>query len=124
MPELSWDETEILDFLGAVPEVEEYAVSYHYTLLQNPHRLELTIWPMASDIYVSLYYEGSEQPLVDLRLLKCAGVRVVRDKHGSFAEFGAGNIFSGRNDRLSPMPYGFRLRVLPHFRIQPFAYEV
>jgi hypothetical protein len=124
MPELSWDETEILNFLGVVPEVEEYGVSYHYTLLQSPHRLELTIWPMRSDIYVSLYSEGSEQPLVDLKLLACSGVRAVRDKRGSFAEFGAGNIFSGRYDRLSPMPYGFRLWVLPHFRIQPFAYEI
>lgn len=122
MPEFSWEPLDFLDVLGVVPQEEEFGVSYHYAIIREHLRLELTVWVYNSDVDLSIYVRPQEQPVIRLNLLGCPGARVVNDKRGKFIEFAAANLLSGRFDAETAPPYGFRLWVEPAIRVEPFAY--
>jgi len=123
-PGFSWEALEFLEVLGVVPKEEEDGVSFHYVVVRTPLRLELTVWPMDSDVAISLYCAPQVEPVFNLNLVDCPGARVVNDKRGKFIEFAAAsNMFARRYDRSSPAPYGFRLWVETHIQVEPYAYQ-
>jgi hypothetical protein len=87
MPQLQWDELDLLTCLGVVPEVEEYGVEYRYRVEAGGHVLVLTIWPLESVAAFSLLAGDSATPLVEWAAFVRGPVRHVNDKRGEYLEF-------------------------------------
>ena len=120
MPQCVWDETDFLEYLEVEPTIGEYEVEYRYEVSQPPLRLLLSLFHLAGDVYVSVFCDPHETPIIDVEMRGCPGARVVNDKRGNYIEFAAANCFTNRYDGASVIPYGVRLFVRPHIRIELF----
>jgi hypothetical protein len=120
MSQLVWNETDFLGYLEVEPSIGEYEEEYRYVVSQLPLRLELSVFHYAGDIYISLFCTPHERAIVDVVIRRCPGARVVSDKRGNFIEFAAANCFMSRYDGESAIPYGVRLFVKPHIRVELF----
>jgi hypothetical protein len=122
MPQPTWEPVDFLDFFGVIPIESEYGVSYQYLVERGGLRLELSVWPLDSDIFVKIYSSHQSEPLIALNLLDCPAARVLHDSRGRFIEFAGGNAFNGRYDTSTAAAYGFRLRVEPYIQVEPYSY--
>ncbi|WP_027467849.1 hypothetical protein [Deefgea rivuli] len=122
MPELLWNPVEFLEALNVVPTEGEYGTYYLYLVEQAGLRLELSVYPLDSDISVKIYAGQQAEPIINLQLLDCPAARVAQDKRGQYIEFAAANAFTGRYDETSAAPYGFRLWLNPYLQIEPYSY--
>jgi hypothetical protein len=120
MPQLTWNETDVLSCLEVAPEAGEYEVSYHYQVFRLGLRLDLGIYPFASDVYLSLFREGVENPIFEMKMIGCSGIRYIHDERGEYLEFAPAKVFGTRYDGCSPIPYGVRLSVNPCLSIRFF----
>jgi hypothetical protein len=120
MPALVWNETDILTYLGVLPTVEEYGISYLYRVQRCGLYLDLIMYPNDSDIYLSLFREGVEAPVLDMKLIECNGVRYINDQRGEYLEFAPARTFGSRYDGMSLIPYGVRSAVNPCISITLF----
>lgn len=124
MTEFVWNQYEFIECLGVLPEVDEEDDSGHtFKVERDGLVLNLTVFDYAGDVYVDLHREGVETPVFSMRLLDCKGARYVNDRHGDFIEFAPANSFFGRHDGEASFPFGFRVSVNPHIRIEPFSRE-
>jgi hypothetical protein len=125
MPEFVWNEYEFIECLGVLPEVNEYDASHTFKVERHGLRLELNVSQYDGDIFLHIFREGIETPIFAMRLIDCAGARYVRDKHSDFLEFAPAECFwrssRGRYDRELSVPFGFRVSVNPHIKIEPFS---
>lgn len=117
---LRWDPTDFLICLGVLPIEGEYGSSHSYTIAKHGLRMDLTVKQHAGDIHLTLWRDGVEAPLVDLRLVDCDAARWVHDKRGNYLEFAAATLFGGRYDGESVIPYGIRVRVEPSLSVEFF----
>jgi hypothetical protein len=122
MPEFSWEPLDFLDVLGVAPEEGEYGISYRYVVVRTDLRLEISIWPLESDVTVEIFCAAQAQPIARFNMLSCPGARVVRDKEGVRIEFAGANLFTGRYDHTAAAPYGLRLWLDPFIQVDPYAY--
>ena len=123
MPELVWNETDFLEYFEVEPSIGDYEEEYHYVVLRLPLRLELAVYPYTGDIYISVFCTSFEKAIIDIVMQNCPGARMVKDQRGNFVEFAAANCFSSRYRRYdgeSVIPYGVRLMVNPHIRVELF----
>jgi hypothetical protein len=121
MPLLVWSETDFATCLEVLPAVEEYDVSYSYRVKRCGLRLDLTVYPYASDIYITLFREGVETPIFDMKLIECAGTRYINDERGEYLEFAPGKALFGNRYDGFVIPFGFRLSVKPCISIKLFS---
>jgi hypothetical protein len=121
MCEFVWNKYDFIECLGVLPEVDEDEDGHAFKVERDGMRLELTVFRYAGDVYLSLYREGVETPVFFMRLIWCEGARYVRDKGGDFIEFAPAKSFGSRYDGRSPAPFGFRVSVNPHIKIEPFS---
>jgi hypothetical protein len=119
MVELVWNPTDFLAFLEAEPSIGE-CEDHQYVVFQPPLRLELSVFQYGEGIYISVFCAPHEHAIVDIAMRQCPGARVVNDQRGNFIEFAAANCFTNRYDGESAIPYGVRLFVKPHIRVELF----
>ena len=119
---LVWNHYEFIECLGVLPiAVEEYETRHSFNVEKDGVRLELTVFQYAGDVYLDLYREGIEPSIFAMRLLGCEGARYVKDKNGrECLEFAPAKSFGSRYDGESPIPFGVRVFVNPHIRIELF----
>ena len=117
---LIWDELEFVECLEVVPTVEEYEVSHHFCVQEDGLTLKLTVFQYDGDVYISVYKDGVEIPILDVKLLACSGVRRVNDKRGDYLEFAPAKAFGSRYDGSSAIPLGIRLSVRPSISVELF----
>ncbi len=55
MPQLRWNDTDVLDFFAVEPTVEDYGVSHNYEIERDGMRLLFTLWQLESVIQASLF---------------------------------------------------------------------
>jgi len=128
MPNLVWDETEVMSCLEVAPLIEEYEISYCYTVEKESIRLSLGICPMESSIYVSIWTADSKLPLIDFRMIDCGGIkhRIADQTVPGFEigsevlEFVPGQVFGNRFQNDFVIPTGFRLSVKPSVSLRFF----
>ncbi len=120
MPELVWKDADFAACLEVLPEVDEDRTSYTYRVEQRGLQLELVVYPYSSDVYISLFHVGFATAVFEMRLHDCGTTRYVNDKRGQYLEFAAGQIFGGRYDGESVIPYGVRIFVKPCLAIRLF----
>jgi hypothetical protein len=118
---LAWDETEVVACLEIVPLVGECGISHAFSVARNGLRLEITVFQYDGDVAISLYRDGLELPIFDVRLLGCEGLRYVNDQRGEHLEFAPARCFGGRYDGTSPMPFGIRVAAKPQVRVTMFS---
>lgn len=87
MSELQWDELDILECLGVVPEEGEHHEWYAYPVEQNGLRLTLSLWPFESMVGFSLYRVGNTDALFDFWVVVRGQIRRINDKRGDYLEF-------------------------------------
>lgn len=118
---LAWDEAEVAECLEVLPTVEEYGISYAYVVAADGLRLHLTIWPLDSDVTLTLHRDGVEAPVFAMDLVDCEAIRHVTDRSGEWLEFAPAKCFGGRYHALVSIPYGFRVAIKPSIQISVFA---
>ncbi len=125
MPQMEWDETDVLTCLKVLPEVEEFGTSYHYETRQEELTLSVRIWPHESIVAVSLSHQ--EATCASWTLAVRGFVRRVCDNAGERLEFCDCMIVSSRFAYMSEAnPFGvapfrhsptMQLFIKPHIRI-------
>ncbi|HMV46272.1 MAG TPA: hypothetical protein PLD20_03340 [Blastocatellia bacterium] len=121
MPQLVWNETDFIECLGVLPEIDEYETGRHFTIHRNGLRLLLSVYQYDAAVWLSLYREESKEALFTIQMSDCSGTRYVKgNKERSYLEFAAANLFSNRYDGESLIPMGVRLSVDPDFKIELF----
>jgi hypothetical protein len=121
MQRFVWNETDFIECLSVFPTVEECGVAHHFDLNRNGLRLLLSVYQLEAVVWISLYREGSNQPLFRVVLEDSPGVRLVRNRNGQdYIEFAPAKVFGGRYDGETVIPMGIRLSVDPDFNIQLF----
>lgn len=118
MPKFRWDFTDFISCLEVVPEVEEYDISHTFVVEKHGMRLLLTVFQDARDVYFSLYQNGVELPVFDMKLRECQSARYINDKRGEYLEFAPSKCFATRYDDV--IPYGVRLYVKPSISIEMY----
>ncbi len=58
MPELVWDETDFVTCLEALPTIDEYETGYHYVVEKDGLKLDLSVYPFAADICITIYRDA------------------------------------------------------------------
>jgi hypothetical protein len=117
---LTWNETDFLEYLQVEPEIGRYETEYRYEVTQLPLRFLLSVFHLAGDVYISVYCDPLESAVIDVAIRDCPGARVVNDQRGNYIDFAAANVFGTRYDGESVIPYGVRLFVRPHIRVELF----
>ena len=117
---LVWNPTDFLQCLEVEPVVDDNEISHLYILERDGIRLTLTVFQYDGDVYITLDRAGANRPIFDMKLLRCAGARYVRDQRGEYLEFAPAKCFGKRYDGESPIPYGVRVAVRPSISITLF----
>ncbi len=121
MPELVWDETDFATCLEVLPTIDEYGTEFHYIVEKNGLKLELSVYPLCGDIYVTVYRLGVDRPVIDFHMLNCSATRYVDDERGEFLEFAPAQVFGNRFQKDFVIPVGLQLSVKPSISISLFA---
>lgn len=123
---LFWNEYELVEFFGVLPEVHEDGGSYLFRVEKDGLRLELTLFPnthdflRAGEVYIDLFQVGVAEPLFFTKIKECPGCRRIAYPNGwSCLEVAAParRIFM-EEEWLVPM--GARIRLDPHISIELF----
>lgn len=116
-----WDETDFIEGLSVIPEVEDAGIAHHFVARRNGLRLLLSVYQYDAEVWISLFREESKESIFTIGLKDSSEARLVRNRKGpDYIEIAAGNIFGGRHDGESRIPIGIRLSVDPDFKIQFF----
>lgn len=86
-PELAWNETDFLACLEVEPTIDDYESGYHYAVVNDGLRLGLSAFQYSSDIYITIYRDGVERPVIDSAISSCSGTSYINDSSGEFLEF-------------------------------------
>ena len=117
---LRFEEHEFVEFFGVFSPLDEDDCSYSYELERDGLRLLLAVFPLDGGVYTSVYRDSITEPVVKIRLQGCT--------HSRFVTRGAHYCLEiGRPERptsevKTPLTWGLRLFIEPHFRIE-FIHE-
>jgi hypothetical protein len=125
-PMLFWNEHELIEFFGVLPEVHEDSGSYLFCVENKGLRLEVTIFPIAhehlpaGEVYIDLYQIGTEEAIFFTKIKECPGFKYLKHANGwECLEIAAParNIFM-EEEWIVPM--GARIKVNPHISVEMF----
>ncbi len=118
---LVWNEYDFIECLGVLPEVYEYETCHLYKVEKDDLRLELSVSQYDGDIFIELFQEKIDVSIFHMRLLDCSGSRYVNNLNkADYLEFAPAKSFGNRYDGESVIPFGVRIFVNPHIRIELF----
>ncbi len=86
MPDIKWDEIDLLEFFEVEPIVGENGVSHRYEVVRNGLRMVFILEQYDAQIEVSLYREGSEVSLSSFIAYVRGAIRRVNDERGDYLE--------------------------------------
>ena len=115
-----WNEGDIIDCLGVVPEIDEYETRHRFLVTDNGLTLELSLCQYDGDIDVRIYQDGLEPAVVEFGIVGSDAMRRVHSADEDYLEIGAATLFGGRYDGDGPIPYGVRVYTKPSIRVAFF----
>ncbi len=131
MSELIWNEYEVIECLGVLPETEEFFTSYYFRLIKNGLVLEMTIWQFESCIAISISKETGDKPFVTIYILVRDKISFVSEKNSSYLVFRDCVVVSSRfwmhrdeeskdyfNKNIFPSELDFELHVYPELELK------
>ena len=114
-----WDETDLIEYLGVIPTIDEDLEGRHFAVVRNGLRLHLSIYDYNGEVGLSLSREGAERPLFGMLVRGCPGVRLVRNRERpDYLEFDAPSGDGYDGEPVSGM--GMRLAVDPDISVELF----
>lgn len=124
MPQLDWDEVDLIEFLEVLPAMAEYGAAYQYTVERDDFEFVVTIWQYESDIELKLLRKEQKLPLLHL-VANVRGKVEIKDWPGErFLQFGDVELWSSRFHQFrsppqanSHFPLHLRLVVRPSIGI-------
>jgi hypothetical protein len=121
MPKLVWNETDLIECLGVLPEIDEGATGHHFTVYRDGLKLLLSVYQYSAEVWLSLLRSEAQDSLITIRMIDCTGARYVKNRRDrDYLEFAAAKVFGGRYDGESAILMGLRLTVDPDFKIELF----
>jgi hypothetical protein len=69
MSQLRWNKHDVFECLLVEPQIEEYEISYTYTITRNGLILSLTVWQYESVVGITLRRDGQEQHILNFALV-------------------------------------------------------
>ena len=87
MPQLKWDETELIECLETLPTVEEYSVSHVFEIKKDGLVLQLTVWQYESVVQLAVFREQVEVAVFQMALFVRGEVRYIKELKSEFLEF-------------------------------------
>ena len=87
MPDLKWIETDFMECLKVIPEVEDYEVERVYKVEKNGLILAVTVWQYESVVCISLRQQENTAPLTEFALFVREAIQYIHDKRGEYLEF-------------------------------------
>jgi hypothetical protein len=87
MPDLKWNEQELIECLGVLPETDEFYCSHRFKLNLENLRLDLTLWQYESLVSIELYNEPEESPFVSLCFIVRDRIAFMNEKNTSALGF-------------------------------------
>ncbi len=119
---LVWNEADVISCLEVLPEVGEDETAHAFTVARDGLRLEITIFQYDGDVAISLFRDGVADPVFDVTLLGCQGIRLVKDPAAEHLEFAPAKCLGGRYDGESPPSCGIFVSVRPSIRLRLFSH--
>lgn len=119
---LIWNKTDFIECLEVSPQYDEtYDPHYVFSVTKANLRLKIAVYEDAGDVYINLFGENFEKPIVSLSLIQCSGARFVRQKGKEYLEFAPAKMFEQRYDGESRIPGGIRVSINPDIYIENFS---
>lgn len=87
MPELVWNEHEVIECLGVLPVSDEYKTEYYFEVANGGLRLKISLWPIESLLACSLFEKSGNTPVTSVWFVVRKHLIYVNDKRGSFLRF-------------------------------------
>ena len=78
MPDLQWDENELVEYFSVLPTTDEDAVHHSFELTRDNLRMLFTIWKYESVMRLTLSYCDSQEELLDVTAFVRGGITVRR----------------------------------------------
>ncbi len=129
MPELEWDQTDLVECHEVVPETNKFETEQHFELQRDGLTLKVSVWPHESVVYLDVHRAAAESPLIALALFVRGPVEFVKEGGAECLRFHnalpAPNRFSYLDFKedlhsTDDLSYGLtvRLRVKPDIEIE------
>ncbi len=81
MSRLSWDETEFVEVLEVIPEIENYEVHHRFDFVRGNKKISLLVWQLESFIQIQVFDEHSDNSFLNVAFY-CRGESKVDSKKG------------------------------------------
>lgn len=128
MPELRWNEYEVIECLDVLPKVDDYKTGHHFKVEKNGLILEMSIWQIESFLTISLFQEKTDNPFLTIWFVVRDEIRYIKTKHSSLLEFSDFLIIKNRGYYIEegdvfveskfPMKLNLELTVEPEISIR------
>lgn len=87
MPELNWNETDFMECLEVVPEIESYKVKHVYKVTKDGLALVVIVRQFESVVQLSLRQREVDTLLIEFSLFVRESTRYIKDKRSEYLEF-------------------------------------
>lgn len=107
MPELKWNEYDLIECLGVLPEEDDFFTSHNFRLVKDELLLDMTIWQYESCIAISISKETDEIPFFSVHFLVRDEIIFINEKESAFLKFQDCFLVSSRfwmnEERMKPL---------------------
>ncbi len=117
---LVWDETDLIECLEVVPEVEHDSIWHRYLIEKHRLKLEILLFQYDGDVSFKIMSDDVEVPIFSMTLKDCAGIKYTKEEKSEFLEFAHSKCFESRYDGEAAIPFGVRVRVNPSIQVSVF----
>jgi hypothetical protein len=115
---LKWDETDLIDFFGIVPNYCDDAHSHLLDVSRDGLRLLITIFDLEGTVYVSIFREGLPEPLFTVRRDFCTHAQITQGEHFRRCfEVGVTKYPVSEMGIPPVLVRGVRVYIEPHFQV-------
>jgi hypothetical protein len=87
MPELKWNENEVIECLGVLPEKEDFFESHNFKIQKDGLILEMTIWQYESLVALSIFKENNDKPFLTLYFIVRNEIKFINEKDFASLQF-------------------------------------
>ncbi|HEX8557648.1 MAG TPA: hypothetical protein VF668_06080 [Pyrinomonadaceae bacterium] len=126
---LFWDEHELIEFFGVLPEVHEDSGGHTFRVERDGLRLEVTLFPdthealRAGEAYIDIFQAGRDEPVFSTRIKECPGCKRIKYPNGWECLEVAAPARGIFMEEQWIVPMGARIRVNPHISVELFQSE-
>lgn len=87
MRELKWNQFEIVECLGAVPEYDEFFNSFTFSNVLDDLAVQLTVWPWESSVALTIAKDEDSDPFLSLIFAVRDEVVLIKEKEFMSLQF-------------------------------------